>query len=231
MAGISGHAGLFSTATELAKLASVMLTGGYGENRYFSRNVMDAFTAPKKENAANWGLGWWREGDNQRCWYFGTQSSPNTIGHQGWTGTLTMIDPSENLVVVYLTNKINSRITDPANVNEFNGNWYTASTLGFVAQLLYQGLAGHGADPNNAYSALLEDMAESKFALVAEGGSVPATHPLVRSGYAVLEAMAAHANSTHSYMDRRYFNDAITLLDATRDAEELAKLKKIAQKY
>ena len=231
MAGISGHAGLFSTATELAKLASVMLTGGYGENRYFSRNVMDAFTAPKKENAANWGLGWWREGDNQRCWYFGTQSSPNTIGHQGWTGTLTMIDPSENLVVVYLTNKINSRITDPANVNGFNGNWYTASTLGFVAQLLYQGLQNHGTDPNNAYSALLEDMAESKFALVAEGGSVPATHPLVRSGYAVLEAMAAHANSTHSYMDRSYFNDALTLLDDTRDAEELAKLKKMLNKF
>ena len=79
-------------------------------------------------------------------------------------------------------------------MNEFNGNWYTASTLGFVAQLLYQGLQNHGTDPNNAYSALLEDMAESKFALVAEGGSVPATHPLVRSGYAVLEAMAAHAN-------------------------------------
>ena len=142
-----------------------------------------------------------------------------------------MIDPSENLVVVYLTNKINSRITDPANVNGFNGNWYTASTLGFVAQLLYQGLQNHGTDPNNAYSALLEDMAESKFALVAEGGSVPATHPLVRSGYAVLEAMAAHANATHSYLDRNYFNDALTLLDDTRDAEELAKLKPMLNKF
>lgn len=232
MGGISGHAGLFSNATELAKLASVMLTGGYGENRYFSRNVMDAFTAPKKENAANWGLGWWREGDNQRCWYFGTQAPSNTIGHQGWTGTLTMIDPVENLVVVYLTNKINSPVTDKAaNPNKFNGNWYTASTLGFVAQLLYQGLQNHGTDPNNAYSALLEDMAESKFALVAEGGSVPATHPLVRSGYAVLEAMAAHANATHSYLDRNYFNDALTLLDDTRDAEELAKLKKMLNKF
>lgn len=88
-----------------------------------------------------------------------------------------MIDPVENLVVVYLTNKINSPVTDKAaNPNNFNGNWYTASTLGFVAQLLYQGLQNHGTDPNNAYSALLEDMAESKFALVAEGGSVPATH-------------------------------------------------------
>lgn len=232
MGGISGHAGLFSNTTELAKLASVMLTGGYGENRYFSRNVMDAFTAPKKEDAANWGLGWWREGDNQRCWYFGTQAPSNTIGHQGWTGTLTMIDPVENLVVVYLTNKINSPVTDKAaNPNKFNGNWYTASTLGFVAQLLYQGLQNHGTDPNNAYSALLEDMAESKFALVAEGGSVPATHPLVRSGYAVLEAMAAHANATHSYLDRNYFNDALTLLDDTRDAEELAKLKKMLNKF
>ena len=232
MGGISGHAGLFSNATELAKLASVMLTGGYGENRYFSRNVMDAFTAPKKEDAANWGLGWWREGDNQRCWYFGTQAPSNTIGHQGWTGTLTMIDPVENLVVVYLTNKINSPVTDKAaNPNNFNGNWYTASTLGFVAQLLYQGLQNHGTDPNNAYSALLEDMAESKFALVVEGGSVPATHPLVRSGYAVLEAMAAHVNSTHSYLDRAYFNDAITLLDAARDAEELAKLQKMLKKF
>lgn len=232
MGGISGHAGLFSNATELAKLASVMLTGGYGENRYFSRNVMDAFTAPKKEDAANWGLGWWREGDNQRCWYFGTQAPSNTIGHQGWTGTLTMIDPVEDLVVVYLTNKINSPVTDKAaNPNKFNGNWYTASTLGFVAQLLYQGLQNHGTDPNNAYSALLEDMAESKFALVAEGGSVPATHPLVRSGYAVLEAMAAHANATHSYLDRSYFNDALTLLDDTRDAEELAKLKKMLNKF
>lgn len=232
MGGISGHAGLFSNATELAKLASVMLTGGYGENRYFSRNVMDAFIAPKKEDAANWGLGWWREGDNQRCWYFGTQAPSNTIGHQGWTGTLTMIDPVEDLVVVYLTNKINSPVTDKAaNPNKFNGNWYTASTLGFVAQLLYQGLQNHGTDPNNAYSALLEDMAESKFALVAEGGSVPATHPLVRSGYAVLEAMAAHANATHSYLDRNYFNDALTLLDDTRDAEELAKLKKMLNKF
>lgn len=232
MGGISGHAGLFSNATELAKLASVMLTGGYGENRYFSRNVMDAFTAPKKEDAANWGLGWWREGDNQRCWYFGTQAPSNTIGHQGWTGTLTMIDPVEDLVVVYLTNKINSPVTDKAaNPNKFNGNWYTASTLGFVAQLLYQGLQNHGTDPNNAYSALLEDMAESKFALVAEGGSVPANHPLVRSGYAVLEAMAAHANATHSYLDRNYFNDALTLLDDTRDAEELAKLKKMLNKF
>lgn len=83
MGGVSGHAGMFANATDLAKLASVLLTGGYGENKFFTQNVMDMFTAPKNEKAANWGLGWWREVDKQRVWYFGTQSSPDTIGHQG----------------------------------------------------------------------------------------------------------------------------------------------------
>ena len=41
MEGVSGHAGLFANATDLAKLASVMLTGGYGNNKYFSKNTAD----------------------------------------------------------------------------------------------------------------------------------------------------------------------------------------------
>ena len=63
MGGVSGHAGLFSNASDLARLASVMLTGGYENNRFFSIDVMDTFTSPKNENEANWGLGWWRKGD------------------------------------------------------------------------------------------------------------------------------------------------------------------------
>lgn len=112
MAGVSGHAGLFASATNLATLASVMLTGGYGEHRFFSKDVMDAFVAPKSEKQPTWGLGWYRNADAGRTKYFGTQSSRGTVGHQGWTGTLTMIDPSRNLVVAYLTNKINSPVTD-----------------------------------------------------------------------------------------------------------------------
>jgi CubicO group peptidase (beta-lactamase class C family) len=116
MEGVSGHAGLFASATDLAKLASVMLTGGYGDCRLFSRNVMDSFTAPKAMDYGQWGLGWWRQGDLQRPWYFGTQAAPDTVGHQGWTGTMAMIDPSRELVVVYLTNKINSRVLSDAEI-------------------------------------------------------------------------------------------------------------------
>ena len=43
--------------------------------------------------------------------------------------------------------------------------------------------------------------------------------------------MCIRDSSTHSYMDRNYFNDALTLLDDTRDAEELAKLKKMLNKF
>lgn len=52
-----------------------------------------------------------------------------------------MIDPSRELVVVYLTNKINSPIIDSAvDANGFSGKCYTASTLGFVAQILSIGM-------------------------------------------------------------------------------------------
>lgn len=227
MGGISGHAGLFSNAADLAKLASVMLTGGYGQQKFFSRNVIDTFTAPKKENAANWGLGWWREADDSRCWYFGTQSSSGTIGHQGWTGTLTLIDPVENLVVVYLTNKINSPVTNKAaNPNKFNGNWYTSSTLGFVAQILYQGLSNRAGNPNAALSALLADMAAGKFQLVAKAGATSPDHPIVRAGYALVETLFDHAKATHSAADRANAKAALALLDPNRDAAELDKLNR-----
>lgn len=227
MGGISGHAGLFSNAADLAKLASVMLTGGYGQQKFFSRNVIDTFTAPKKENAANWGLGWWREADDGRCWYFGTQSSSGTIGHQGWTGTLTLIDPVENLVVVYLTNKINSPVTNKAaNPNKFNGNWYTSSTLGFVAQILYQGLSNRAGNSNAALSALLADMAAGKFQLVAKAGATSPDHPIVRAGYALVETLFDHAKATHSAADRANAKAALALLDPNRDAAELDKLNR-----
>lgn len=181
MGGISGHAGLFSNASDLAVLASVMLTGGYGNERYFSQNVIDAFTSPKTIEDASWGLGWWREADNQRVWYFGTEAGSNTIGHQGWTGTLVMIDPEENLVMVYLTNKIHSPVTNAAaNPNKFDGNWYTSSTLGFVPQIMYMGMDGESVSHKQQLD-LLYDMANGSIDLAEAGGVIGTTHPLVKN--------------------------------------------------
>ena len=190
LGGVAGHAGLFASAADLAKLASVMLTGGYGEHRFFEKSVIDMFASPKAPNTGNWGLGWNRQGEMERSWYFGPLSCRNTIGHQGWTGTLSMIDPERNLVIIILTNKINSRITDTAlNPNRFNGNWYTTSTLGFVAELLYLGFMGDV--PQETLKALLKDMAAEKHKLVEEAGELAKdpNHP-IRRAYEALRAAA-----------------------------------------
>ena len=190
LGGVAGHAGLFANATDLAKLASVMLSGGYGEHRFFSKDTMDVFMTPKKPDAANWGLGWNREGEMERAWYFSPISCRGTIGHQGWTGTLSMIDPERNLVIIFLTNKINSRITNPVlNNSRFNGNWYTTSSLGFVSELLYLGFMGDV--PPETLQALLDDMVAEKQKLVDEAGE-PAkdpNHP-IRKAYDAIKAVA-----------------------------------------
>ena len=190
MEGVSGHAGLFSNAEDLCKLASVMITGGYGSHRFFSRNVLDSFTAPKAFDFGQWGLGWWRQGDDQRVWYYGTQAAPDTVGHQGWTGTLVMVDPSRNLTIAYLTNKINSPVTSVNNLNRFDGNAYTASTLGFVPQILSIGL-DEETDISEQLMDLLADMAAESVKLIPEGAG--ADHPNVknvRSKFSVLRKWA-----------------------------------------
>ena len=137
MDGVSGHAGLFASASDLARLASVMLSGGYGPNRWFSQDAIDLFTAPNSSDVLHYGLGWWREGDHVRDRYFGSVTSSDTFGHQGFTGTLTMIDPEENLVVVLLTNSIHTRLLEnDATLSKYKGGFYTTSVLGFVPQIL-----------------------------------------------------------------------------------------------
>ena len=193
MEGVSGHAGLFSSASDLARLASVMITGGYGSHRFFSRNVLDLFTAPKAFDFGQWGLGWWRMGDDQRVWYFGTQSGTDTVGHQGWTGTLAMVDASRDLVIVYLTNKINSPVTDGSDPDKFSGNAYTASSLGFVPQILSIGL-DEETDVSAQLMDLLADMAAESLKLIPDGAG--SDHPSVKNAQSKIAVLKAWAEET-----------------------------------
>ena len=228
MGGVSGHAGLFANAEDLATLAQMMLhPSGYGANRLFSTNVNEYFTS-RKNSSATWGQGWWRQGDCGRPWYFGVQASRDTIGHQGWTGTLTAIDPEQDLVVVYLTNKINSPVTDnTVNANQFDGNWYTSSTLGFVANILYQGLNENSSasDIQPALDALLGDMAMDKLRLVADENTDDPTHPIVRSAYSMVDLVfdAAEARSTDANIASA--RTVLSLLDTTRDKDMISSLE------
>jgi CubicO group peptidase (beta-lactamase class C family) len=186
MDGVSGHAGLFASASDLARLASVMLSGGYGPNRWFSQDAIDLFTAPNSSDVSYYGLGWWREGDHMRDRYFGSVTSSDTYGHQGFTGTLTMIDPEENLVVVLLTNSIHSRLLEnDATLTEYKGGFYTTSVLGFVPQIL-----SVGADSDSGVlRSILYDMTQDAERQLQEDGISEESHPKYQAYLALTDAL------------------------------------------
>ena len=201
MNGVSGHAGLFSNAEDLAKLAYTMFTGGYGYHRFFDTDVIDYFIGPKNNVQANYGLGWARQADGRREWYYGTQSDSDTIGHQGWTGTLAMIDFDRDIVMVYLTNKINSPIRDKqANPNGFRGSWYTASTLGFVPELFSIGL-DQQKDHNKQLLSLLEQMTYDSINLIPDGAN--SDHPGVLNALSKIEVYRKWVNEYGDDTDKQ----------------------------
>ena len=176
MDGVSGHAGLFANATDLAKLASVMLTGGYGETSFFSRNVMDLTTSMQAADMPDYGLGWWVQGGHNWDSYFGSVRSQDAFGHQGFTGTLTMIDPSQDLVVVFLTNKIHGTMRpNDETLSQFDGSYYLTATLGFVSQILEMGT--NGETDRDLYRSLVEDMIADRARQLQEDGITDPEHP------------------------------------------------------
>ncbi|MBR6159766.1 MAG: penicillin binding protein PBP4B [Lachnospiraceae bacterium] len=185
MAGVSGHAGLFSNAADLAKLASVMLTGGYGDKKYFSRDVIDLFTAPKSEAYPNFGLGWWREADHRRDWYFGSVTDSGAFGHQGFTGTLSVIDPDNDLVVVLLTNKIHTPMMEnDETLGKWYGNFYTTASLGFATQIIKMGMLKDVDE--SVWNVLISDMAADAKRQLDNEGITDEDHPRMKAYKALL---------------------------------------------
>jgi CubicO group peptidase (beta-lactamase class C family) len=92
MEGVSGHAGLFSTTSDLAVLLQVMLNGGgYGDYTFFDQDIIATFTEPSMMNPT-YGLGWRLNRDDRMEWMFGPYATDSAYGHTGWTGTVTIID-------------------------------------------------------------------------------------------------------------------------------------------
>ena len=134
MGGVAGHAGLFSTTKDLATLASVMLNrGGLGEVKLFDKSVIDQFLKPSDLNVTI-GLGWRRAGNGERIWQYGPYASPYAYGHTGWTGTVTIIDPFYDLIIVLLTNKKHTKLVD----STFIGDTFETGKYGSIIALVYE---------------------------------------------------------------------------------------------
>lgn len=145
MGGVSGHAGLFSDTHDLAVLAQVILNGGgYGPNKFFDKGTLDQFTKTS-DVSPNYGLGWDKAGAGGIVWEFGPYASPDTIGHTGWTGTVTCIDPDNDLAIILLTNKKHSPVVNPAkNTSTFVGDSFETGKYGSIMSLIYEALYENG---------------------------------------------------------------------------------------
>lgn len=106
--GVSGHAGLFSNANDLAKLYQMYLNKGvYGGERYLSEETITTFTSSVKKDSRR-GLGFDKqEFDPKKKSPVGKEPSLASYGHTGFTGTMVWVDPEHDLVYVFLSNRVN----------------------------------------------------------------------------------------------------------------------------
>ncbi len=130
--GVAGHAGLFSSANDLAKLGQMLLQEGeYGGIRYYKPETVRLFTRKQFETSRR-GLGWDKPtpGDwNGPTSYY---SSARTFGHTGFTGTCIWVDPEFQLVYIFLSNRVHPDMT--------NNKLLNANIRSRIQDVLYQSI-------------------------------------------------------------------------------------------
>jgi uncharacterized protein YbbC (DUF1343 family)/CubicO group peptidase (beta-lactamase class C family) len=106
MGGVAGHAGLFTTATDLARYAKMLLNGGELDGvRVFKPETVKQMTTPQTPPGVGVrrGLGW--DIDSNYSGPRGRLFPLGSFGHTGWTGTSLWIDPFSRSFVIFLSNR------------------------------------------------------------------------------------------------------------------------------
>jgi CubicO group peptidase (beta-lactamase class C family) len=102
LGGVSGNAGLFSTAADLGILGQMLLNGGhYGGKQYLDTATVRQFTQKQEENHR--GLGFDRPSKNG---VHAADIHPSSFGHLGFTGSAMWVDPENEIVFVFLSNRV-----------------------------------------------------------------------------------------------------------------------------
>ena len=104
LGGVSGNAGLFSSARDLAVFAQMLLNGGsYGDLQLIKPSTVARWTARQRPDASR-ALGWDTPSSNSSAGHY---FSLRSFGHTGFTGTSIWADPEKDLFIVLLTNRVN----------------------------------------------------------------------------------------------------------------------------
>lgn len=106
LGGVSGHAGLFSNANDLAKIFQMLLNGGsYGGTQYLKPETVRTFTTRFAASTRR-GIGFdMKELDPKEAMNMSTMAGNNTFGHLGFTGICVWADPDKNLIFIFLSNR------------------------------------------------------------------------------------------------------------------------------
>ncbi|MFW6389157.1 MAG: glycoside hydrolase family 3 N-terminal domain-containing protein [Marinilabiliaceae bacterium] len=113
MGGVSGNAGLFANANDLAKLMQMYLNDGeYGGRRYLDSTVVREFTRrqfPENDNRRGLGFDKPKPGNDTLSVdevYPAPGASQESFGHSGFTGTFVWMDPHYDLLYIFLSNRV-----------------------------------------------------------------------------------------------------------------------------
>ena len=106
LGGVSGHAGLFSNAGELAIIYQMILNGGsYGGIQYLEPETIKLFTTRYPESTRR-GIGWdMKELNPSKSQNMSKLASDSTFGHLGFTGVAAFADPEEDLIFIFVANR------------------------------------------------------------------------------------------------------------------------------
>jgi len=214
MGGVAGHAGLFTTAADLARFCRMMLNGGELDGvRLFKPETVKLMTSVQSPEAvlSRRGLGW--DIDSPYSRPRGTVFPRGSFGHTGWTGTALWIDPFSKAFWVFLSNRVHP---------DGKGSVLTLySALGTLAAKAVDGFdfsSVQGALPfrTNFIAALVDTD------VLARTNLLFATHPelpgvlngvdvLVKQNFAPLQELRLGLVTNHSGQDR-WRNPTVDLL-------------------
>jgi beta-N-acetylhexosaminidase len=132
--GVGGHAGLFSNANDLAKLMQLYLQNGeYGGSRFFTSETVRSFTAaPNSNNGNRRGIGFDKPEMRSARSPAARSASAESYGHSGFTGTIAWVDPAEDLVYIFLSNRVHP--------DQFNNKLTELNVRTRIQQLIYDSI-------------------------------------------------------------------------------------------
>lgn len=145
MGGVSGHAGLFANANDLAKLMQMYLDmGTYGGDSYIRPETLKEFSRTQfPENDNRRALGF----DKPNLKYLGINNNtaegagPNSFGHTGFTGTFAWMDPDTGLLYIFLSNRVTP--------TRENTRLYQLNTRTQIQQVMYDAIEAHKGRTEN----------------------------------------------------------------------------------